>query len=594
MDKTLLEYRLNDSSLVILYENDTLNIKCAGEKILVRSKQTINGPITFKQYQERQQNQLTCNLNEDNTKQQNNVDELVEYKCINTCNINTLTHIIYKKSASLSLYNSKIGNLYPLDPSKEYYLNNEMIKFYCTTQDDDQQSDKNIFLNDEHRKILSIKCMNHNQWFINELMLLINDQNIIKTQCLTPLIQDNKQFETTSNENNSQFTYRLNYYLKKNFKNLLNLKLNIKLFLIILLISSLLIIVFLIFILIITFYKRYRLTHYYYLNSNNHNNSSNNDSSHQHITRSLPMNTTVVESVSNNDNSSNGDLSNSINSVSIRRSTRNRRLLNRLLRRQQLQQQLLLQMREDQLTFSIGSSSSLNQTNNNQNVYLPTYDEVLKTQQQSVVSQPPPALLQPPQSSSLPQVPPSPPPSFSAINKDNLSSSLNVNKHFSTSNNNGVTNCNNIETASAVLNNIDDTQSIYSSISAAPVLMKQQNNRNRTLKITNQQQRQICDSNETFSVNSACYLTSNQFNNSVANPSIGAHTYAGVSSSNSGGGEVCTIITNSSLNSAESNISKFVFRGSIDNNIDQQSLFNYSTSLSDAAIIHNEGKILKF
>ena len=75
----------------------------------------------------------------------------------------------------------------------------------------------------------------------------------------------------------------------------------------------------------------------------------------------------------------------------------------------------------------------------------------------------------------------------------------------------------------------------------------------------------VNDSNENFSLNGA--------SSSIAASAITTS-------------EVCTIITNDSTES------KFVLRGSFENNIDQTSLFNYSTSLSNAILNSNnqEGK----
>ena len=215
-------------------------------------------------------------------------------------------------------------------------------------------------------------------------------------------------------------------------------------------------------------------------------------------------------------------------------------------------------MREDQLTFSIGSSSSLNNNQINLNIAtnLPSYNETINKPTQQM--QPQPQIIT--ELSNTVQTPPSPPPSFSAIAKENS----------------------NLQSR----NDNIDSQSNYSSISAAPILMAHSNVNKKIKKLRfncSKEKPQNCyDSNETFSLNSSYCI-----NNATGCASSIAASGTGVSSSILPS-EICTIITNTSLNSAVSNASKFVLRGSFDNNIDQTSLYNYSTSLSDA-ILHNEG-----
>jgi hypothetical protein len=372
-------------------------------------------------------------------------------------------------------------------------------------------------LNEFDRKVVIIECQN-TSWYLTSKNEILKNESQLINECFI-----NRQQQQQESKNSY-----IDYYFKKNFKNLLNLKLNLRLFLIILLISSSLIIIFLMFLLAITFYKRYRMTNYYQC----------------FITRPN------------------------------RQQTRSGRFFNRFINRrfsnpQQQQQPQTTLIREDQLQFSIGSSSSLNnqtQQQQQQHINLPTYDEAINKPAHPHEAQ---AQQQPPEATT----PPSPPPSFSAISKE----------------------ASNLQSRD---DNID-SQSNYSSISAAPALMasnhgnkqaKQlrfnpsncsQISKNSRQYLHNQPQQNFYDSNETFSLNSAYCITNNGGTASIAASAIGASSYVP--------SEICTIITNSSLNSAESNASKLVLRGSIENNIDQTSLFNYSTSLSDA-VLHTEGK----
>jgi hypothetical protein len=436
------------SKIVILNDNSTINFKCKKNDSIIKT--------TFQQQESISNIDVKCN----NELRSLN---LVEYKCLDACNVNYLLNLMKNEE--------NIGKFYPINPLNQFFLNHESIRFYCNSLEYD-------------RKVILFECLNSKWYFASKNELIFN-----KIQLIQECIYDQ---ETPTVTSTSEFS-NIDFYFKKNFKSLLNLKLNLKLFLIILLITSSLIILFLMLLLGITFYKRYRLTNYY---------------------RSLFTSS-----------NSNGRFS----------------LLNNLTRRPQQQNQSEQQEQnfrrryEDQLT--IGSSSSLN--NNNliiQNLNLPSYDEAVNkpTQQQQL----PPIETT---SATILNPQPSPPPSFSTILK---------------------------ETSNLQTRNDNDSQSNYSSISAAVP------NNNKKIKqlrfgsinshhyLNNQQN--FYDSNETFSLNGG-------LSSSIAASAITTS-------------ENCTIITNDSTES------KFVLRGSFDNNIDQTSLLNYSTSLSDAILTNQEGK----
>ena len=476
-----------DSSTQTLVINDNFKttLKCRENNTIIKSTQS------YQQQQQQDARTVECNnelrgLN------------LIEYKCLNVCNVNYLVNLMRNQE--------NIGKFYPINPLNQYYLNHEPMRFYCNSVDYD-------------RKVVLFECVNTNWRLATRNEMVTNERQIVNECVYTDDGNDESDDDGTT-ANSSHFS-NIEYYFRKNFKNLLNLKLNLKLFLIILLVSSALIILFLMMLLLITFYKRYRLTNYYRSLFTQRHSSLQVQQQQQRASRRCSSS-----------------------------------LLNNLLRsfrRQQNQQSL--RRYEDQITFSIGSSSSLNNQNNNncalatQNLILPSYDEATNKPVQMSEG------CQQPAETTTVLHPPSPPPSFSAISKEVSNVVQSCNDNTNTNNNN--------------ISNIDDSQSNYSSISAAPALMLNNKRIIKQLKFSSsnshhylQNQQSFYDSNETFSLNSGI---------AIAN-AIGTS-------------EVCTIVTN---DSAESNASKFVLRGSFDNNIDQTSLLNYSTSLSDA-ILHNEG-----
>ena len=439
---------LHDSSLntVILNDNSTINLKCKTNSSIIKT--------TFQQESISNEIEIKCN------NEMRSLNTEFEFKCLDVCNVNYLLNLMRNED--------NIGKFYPINPLNQFYLTHESIRFYCNSLEYD-------------RKVILFECLNSNWYFATKNEALNNNKQLIN-ECA----YDNEESAPATT-----ITSTNEFYFKKNFKSLLNLKLNLKLFLVILLITSSLIILFLMLLLGITFYKRYRLNNYY---------------------RSL-----FTTSSHNNDRFS---------------------FLNSLFRRhdqRQLQgQENFRRGYDDQLT--IGSSSSLNNNNLiNQNISLPTYDEAINkpTHQQfesietSTTGVVAAAAIISPQSS--------PPPSFSTILK---------------------------ETCSNVQSRNDDSQSNYSSISAAIP----HNKKIKQLRFGSiNSHHYLNDSNENFSLNGA--------SSSIAASAITTS-------------EVCTIITNDSTES------KFVLRGSFENNIDQTSLFNYSTSLSNAILNSNnqEGK----